>query len=128
MRLAMLYIFLLLITLSISVPLNNSWQNYSENFAKLSISISQDTFCLLILNQRKNLIAKKITMNFVLIIYLNIREFWINRHKSNMLEVNEESDSNSILNQSFQCYSFRKFSFTQECILRHLVQPRLSWW
>ena len=61
-------------------------------------------------------------MNIVLIIYLSIRKFWINGHKSNMLEINEESNSNSILNvrTTFsQCCSFREFSLTQECILKH---------
>ena len=39
-----------------------------------------------------------------------------------MLEINEESNSNSILNvrTTFsQCCSFREFSLTQECILKH---------
>ena len=36
-----------------------------------------------------------------------------------MLEINEESNSNSILNQLSQCCSFREFSLTQECILKH---------
>ena len=58
-------------------------------------------------------------MNIVLIIYVSIRKFWINGHKSNMPEINEESNSNSILNQFSQCCSFREFSLTQECILKH---------
>lgn len=81
---------------------------------------------LLILNQRKNLIAKKITMYVVLIIYLNIREFWMNRHKSSTLEVDEERDSNSILNEFSQFYSFWKFSLTQECMLRHSGRTQIE--
>ena len=36
-----------------------------------------------------------------------------------MLDINEESNSNSILNQFTQCCSLREFSLTQECILKH---------
>lgn len=89
-----LYI-LLLITLSISVSwttLDKTIVKVLQNFQYLFLKIFS-----VYPKTKKNLTAIKLTMNIVLIIYLSIRKFWINGHKSNMLEINEESNSNSIL-------------------------------